>query len=416
MSRGQLRGIYVVDGTGLIHWRVVTLGKNAGNQVEVLSGLNEGEVVVLNPGSQELDGKKTATSSTRRGEAFVKRGLAGKIAHGFIDSPLTPLVIVAALLLGVFSIWQTPREEEPQIVVPMLDVFVSMPGASAQEVEQRVTIPMERLLNEVPGVEYLYSTSQPGGALVIVRFYVGIKEEDAIVRTYNKLFSNFDRIPQGASQPLIKARSIDDVPVLAMTFWGKNYDGAALRRIAAEAQQSVKQVANVSETTLLGGQKRELKITLDTQKLGGLSLGPLAIARALETSNQRLQAGSFAEGNQEFAVEAGSFLQSAEEARKIVVAVQSGRPGLSRRCGHSNGRSGRTHGLRLFRNGRCCKRPRRDISGRHIDRGKAQGSQRNKRFTRCAGENGFPARLCNSKRPASDGHAKLWPNREAQIG
>ena len=256
----------------------------------------------------------------------MKRGLAGKIAHAFIDSPLTPLVIVAALLLGLFSIWQTPREEEPQIVVPMLDVFVSMPGASAEEVEQRVTIPMERLLNEVSGVEYLYSTSQPGGALVIVRFYVGIKEEDAIVRTYNKLFSNFDRIPQGASQPLIKARSIDDVPVLAMTFWGKKYEGAALRRIAAEAQQSVKQVANVSETTLLGGEKRELKITLDTQKLAAYHLGPLAIARALQTSNQRLQAGGFAEGNQEFAVEAGSFLQSAEEARKIVVAVQSGRP------------------------------------------------------------------------------------------
>ena len=268
----------------------------------------------------------------------MKRGLAGKIAHGFIDSPLTPLVIVAALLLGVFSIWQTPREEEPQIVVPMLDVFVSMPGASAEEVEQRVTIPMERLLNEVPGVEYLYSTSQPGGALVIVRFYVGIKEEDAIVRTYNKLFSNFDRIPQGASQPLIKARSIDDVPVLAMTFWGKNYDGAVLRRIAAEAQQSVKQVANVSETTVLGGQKRELKITLDTQKLAAYHVSPLAIVRALETSNQRLGAGSFAEGNQEFAVEAGNFLHSAEEARKIVIAVQKWPARLSRRRGHSNGR------------------------------------------------------------------------------
>ena len=143
---------------------------------------------------------------------------------------------------------------------------------------------------------------------------------------YNKLFSNFDRIPQGASQPLIKARSIDDVPVLAMTLWGKNYEGAALRRIAAEAQQSVKQVANVSETTLLGGEKRELKVTLDTQKLAAYRLSPLVIARALQTSNRRLQAGSFAEGNQEFAVDAGSFLQSAEETRKILVAVQGGRP------------------------------------------------------------------------------------------
>jgi len=256
----------------------------------------------------------------------VNRGLAGKIAHAFIASPLTPLVIIASLLLGLFSIWQTPREEEPQIVVPMLDVFVNMPGASAAEVEQRVTIPMERLLQEIPGVEYLYSTSQPGGALVIVRFYVGVKEEDAVVRTYNKLYANFDRIPQGASQPLIKARSIDDVPVLAMTFWGKNYDAAAVRRIAAEVQQSVKQVENVSQTTLIGGQRRELKVTLDPQRLASFHLSPLAIAGALRASNQRLQAGSFAEANQEFAVEAGKFLRTAEEARKLVVAVQNGRP------------------------------------------------------------------------------------------
>ncbi|HEV2101877.1 MAG TPA: efflux RND transporter permease subunit [Candidatus Acidoferrum sp.] len=256
----------------------------------------------------------------------MKRGLAGKIAHGFIDSPLTPLVIVAALLLGLFSIWQTPREEEPQIVVPMLDVFVNMPGASAAEVEQRVTIPMERLLQEVPGVEYLYSTSQPGGALVIVRFYVGIKEEDAILRTYNRLYANFDRVPQGASQPLIKARSIDDVPVLAMTFWGPHYDAAAVRRIAAEVQQSVKQVENVSETTLIGGQQRELKVTLRAQKLAAYHLSPLRIARALENANQRTQAGSFAERNQEIAVEAGNFLRSAEDAKKLVVSVENERP------------------------------------------------------------------------------------------
>jgi len=256
----------------------------------------------------------------------VKLGLAGKIAHAFIDSPLTPLIIIAALGLGFFSILETPREEEPQIVVPMLDVFVGMPGASAQEVEQRVTIPMERLLREVPGVEYLYSTSQPGEALLIVRFYVGIKEEDAIVRTYNKLYANFDRIPKGATQPLIKARSIDDVPVLAVTFWGRNYDGFALRRIAAEVQQSVKQVENVSETTLLGGQRRELKVTLDPEKLAAYHSSPLAIARALRMDNQRSQSGSFAENNQEFAVEAGAFFRSSDDVRKVVVAVEGGRP------------------------------------------------------------------------------------------
>src|SRR6202162_4649842 len=150
--------------------------------------------------------------------------LAGRIARGCIDSKLTPLVIVAALLLGAFSILKTPREEEPQIVVPMLDVFVQMPGASAEEVTQRATVPIEKMIREIPGGEYVSSISPPGLSMVIVRFYVGMKEEDAIVNTYNKLYSNFDRIPQGVSQPIIKARSIDDVPILALTLWGKNYD------------------------------------------------------------------------------------------------------------------------------------------------------------------------------------------------
>ena len=152
-----------------------------------------------------------AANSTE--QSTPRLGLAGRIARGFIDSKLTPLVIVAALLLGAFSILQTPREEEPQIVVPMLDVFVQMPGASPEEVSQRVSLPMEKLLREVPGVEYVYSISQPGMSMLIVRFYVGTKEEDAIVQTYNKLYSNFDRIPPGVSQPIIKSRSINDVPI-----------------------------------------------------------------------------------------------------------------------------------------------------------------------------------------------------------
>src|SRR5262252_4498198 len=135
----------------------------------------------------------SAPQSTERKAA--RYGLAGRVAHAFIDSKLTPLVIVAALLLGVFSILQTPREEEPQIVVPMLDVFIQMPGASADEVAQRVSLPAEKLLRDVPGVEYVYSISHPGVSMVVVRFYVGTKEENAIVQTYNKLYSNLDRVP-----------------------------------------------------------------------------------------------------------------------------------------------------------------------------------------------------------------------------
>ncbi len=256
----------------------------------------------------------------------MNRGLAGKIAAAFIDSRLTPLLVIASLLLGLFAVLRTPREEEPQIVVPVLDLFVSMPGASPQEVEQRVSIPMEKLLREVPGVEYIYSISQAGGALVIVRFYVGVKEEDAIIRTYNKMYSNFDRIPPGVSPPLIKVRSIDDVPILALTLWGKGYDHFQLRRIAAELDQHVKQVEDVSETNLIGGWRRQLGVTLDPQRLAAFRLSPGAIAHAFRASNQRGAAGSFAQLNQEIAVESGRFIRDVEDARRLVVGVFEGRP------------------------------------------------------------------------------------------
>ena len=200
-------------------------------------------------------------------------------------------MIVAALLLGAFGILKTPREEEPQIVVPMLDVFVQMPGATPEEVAQRVSLPMEKLLREVPGVEYIYSISHPGASMLVVRFYVGTKEEDAIVETYNKLHSNFDRIPPGVSQPIIKIRSIDDVPIMALTFWGKNYDSYRLRRIAGELETSLKQLDDVSETKNIGGQPRELRVVLDTQRLAAYGLTPSDIVWQLQGANTRGQAG-----------------------------------------------------------------------------------------------------------------------------
>ena len=265
------------------------------------------------------------TSAKPSTPAHVLR-LAGRIAHIFIQSKLTPLVIVGALLLGAFSILQTPREEEPQIVVPMLDVFVQMPGASAEEVTQRATVPMEKLLRELPNVEYIYSISHPGLSMVIVRFYVGTKEEDAVVKTYNKLYSNFDRIPAGVSPPIIKVRSIDDVPILALTLWGKNYDAYQLRRMAGELEHSLKQADDVSETTIIGGQTRKLRVVLDTQRLAAYGLTPGSAVTQLGVSNIRSQAGSFARDNQEFQVEAGNFFTRTEELQKVVVGVRAGRP------------------------------------------------------------------------------------------
>ncbi len=252
--------------------------------------------------------------------------LAGRIARGFITSKLTPLVIVAALLLGAFSIMQTPREEEPQIVVPMLDVFVQMPGASSDEVAQRVSLPMERLLREVPGVEYIYSISHPGVSMLVVRFYVGTKEEDAIIQTYNKLYSNFDRIPPGVSQPIIKVRSIDDVPIMALTLWGKGYDSYQLRRVAGELENSLKPLDGVSETKITGGQPRQIRVVLDTQRLAAYSLTPSAVVAQLQSANSRSQAGGFSRDNRELQVEAGIFLSSIDDLRQVVVGVHSGRP------------------------------------------------------------------------------------------
>ncbi len=255
-----------------------------------------------------------------------ERQWAGRLAQRFSDSKLTPLFIVAALLLGAFAVMGTPREEEPQIIVPMLDVMVRMPGATPQEIEERVSGPMEKALRHIPGAEYVYSISRPGASLVIVRFKVGTKEEDAIVRTYNQLSSHSDQMPLGASQPLVKVRSIDDVPILALTLWGKNYDYFRLRQIAAELEHTVKQIEDVSETHIIGGLPRTIRVVLDPQRLAGYGVFAGQIVDAIHGSNVRAEAGSFSAANTEFQIEAGHFLNSSTDLQQVVVAVKDGHP------------------------------------------------------------------------------------------
>jgi len=248
-------------------------------------------------------------------------GPAGWLARASIDSKLTPLVIAGAILLGLFAVWKLPREEEPQIVVPMVDVSVAMPGASAREVEQRVTKPMEKLLWEIPGVEYIYSTSSPGMSLAIVRFLVGQDEEKAIVRLNQKLAANMDLIPPGALPPLVKPRSIDDVPILALTLWSKRYGDFELRRIAAQVDDTIKQTPDVSAVTLIGGAKREVRVTLDSSRLAAYRLSPLHVVAALGASNRRLPSGEFSNGNEEYLLETGQFLTCADDVRNVVAGI-----------------------------------------------------------------------------------------------
>ncbi len=320
-EHGQLQTVFVIE-DGAARARLVTTGARGPNGVEALSGVNEGEKVDQ-PNSRKSRGRRS-----RGGPVMATRALgpAGRFARAWISSKLTPLIIAAALLVGAFAVWRLPREEEPQIVVPMIDVLVQMPGASAREVEERVTKPMEKLLWEVPGVEYIYSTSSPGRSMAIVRFYVGQDEEKAIVRLNQKLYANFDLIPPGASQPLVKPRSIDDVPILALTLSSKRYGDFELRQIASQVHDTIKQTPDVSAVTLIGGQKREVRIVLDAAKLAAYNLSPLQVAGALGLSNRRLPSGQFDAANREYLLETGEFLTSAEDVRNVVAGVANDKP------------------------------------------------------------------------------------------
>ena len=253
-------------------------------------------------------------------------GLAGRIAHAFVDSPLTPLIVAASILLGVMAVFFLPREEEPQIKVPMIDVLVSMPGSEAKEIEQRVTTPMEKLLWEIPGVEYVYSTSRPGESLVIVRFKVGEDVEKSLVKLNQKLQSNFDRIPHGVSFPLVKPRSIDDVPILSLTLHSKAYDHLMLRRVAAQLDDYIKQVPSVAETTLIGGERRKVRVLLDPDRLAARSFSLVEISQQLQQANKQFQAGSITSNNREVFVETGAFLETREDVQNVVIGVFAGRP------------------------------------------------------------------------------------------
>ena len=256
----------------------------------------------------------------------VSDGLAGRIARMFVDSKLTPLLIVSSVLLGLASVILLPREEEPQIKVPMIDVMVSMPGASAREVAERVTRPMEQLLWEIPGVEYVYSTSRPAESLVIVRFKVGSDLETSLVKLNQKLQTNFDRIPHGVTAPLIKPRTIDDVPILALTLHSAVQGPMELRRLGAELQDAVKQIPLVAESNLIGGLRRQIRVLLDPVRLASRGITPAGIVPMLQQSNRQTRAGAITSENRTILIESGGFITSAAEAGQVVVGVYEGRP------------------------------------------------------------------------------------------
>jgi multidrug efflux pump subunit AcrB len=252
--------------------------------------------------------------------------MAGRVAQAFIDSKLTPLLMVAAMLIGIFSTFLTPREEEPQIVVPLVDIFVPYPGGTAKEVEERITRPLEKIINEIQGVEYIYSTSRPDFALITVRYFVGENTEDSLVKLWAVLMKNLDKMPAGNLFPLIKTKSIDDVPVLTLTLWSESYDGYQLRRVAAELSEEIKKINDVAEVELTGGLRRKVRVILDQSRLRAYHIDPLQIVQQIQGANQNLTVGNFQSLNKDYIVETGAFLTNVEDVKNLVVAVANSNP------------------------------------------------------------------------------------------
>ncbi|MCB9898605.1 MAG: efflux RND transporter permease subunit [Planctomycetes bacterium] len=251
---------------------------------------------------------------------------ATRLVRAFIDSPLTPLILFFSVLVGAGAVILLPREEEPQIQVPMIDVFVRMDGASPQEVEQRVTKPMEQFLWEIPGVEYVYSTSSTGNALVVVRFEVGHDQDAAVVAVERKLATHFDRIPPGVVGPLIKPHSIDEVAVLTLTLWSPERDHHELRLLAGEIADALKAVPDVAQTGLVGGRRREVRVSLDAAALAAHGIAPQDVLDRLAAANRRGTSGALGTLDAVVPLEAGGFLVTADDVRQVVVGASGGRP------------------------------------------------------------------------------------------
>jgi len=253
-------------------------------------------------------------------------GLSGRIAALFIGSKLTPLIILGSLLLGLFAIVATPREEEPQIVVPMADVWLPFPGASAKVVEEQLTKPFERKLSEIKGVEYVYSISRPGGALIIVRFYVGQPMEQSLVDLYDKLMSNQDLLPPGAEPFLVKPKDVNDVPIVTVTLSSERYGEFELHQLAEQVLEEAKKVAGTSGGFIVGGRARELQVQIDPARLKAYGLTPLQVAAVIRAENRALPAGRFDSRNQNFLVETGRFIRARADLESLVVGVSEQRP------------------------------------------------------------------------------------------
>ncbi len=255
-----------------------------------------------------------------------KHSLPTRLVDRFLEGNLSIILILLSLIAGAAALLLTPREEEPQIVVPLADVYVHMPGASAEEVEKQVATRLEKLLWQVDGVEYVYSMSRADLAVVTARFYVGEDRIGSLVKLHNKISTHTDLAPPGVTGWVIKPVEVDDVPIVNLSLYSQSASGHTLRRVAEEVVDRLQSVKNTSLTSVIGGRPRQVRVELDPAALAASGLDILEVRRALSGANLELPATSFARGNEETLVRGGTFLRSAQEVMDLVVGVSGGAP------------------------------------------------------------------------------------------
>jgi multidrug efflux pump subunit AcrB len=256
----------------------------------------------------------------------MQQGISGKIANFFINSKLTILLMVALMVIGSYSSMLIPREEEPQINVPMADIMVGYPGASPSEVETRVIKPLEKIISNIKGVEHIHAMAMNGQAMIVVQFYVGEDTERSYVKLYDELMKHEHEFPKTVMKPMVKTRSIDNVPMLGLTLWSEKYSDFELRQMAEEVSNEIKKIKDVSITKEIGGRSRVLSVVLDKEKLAENKVDALGVAQLIQAHNSSSQSGSFNAQDQEFLVTTGRFIQSAQELGRVVVGVNGRMP------------------------------------------------------------------------------------------
>lgn len=256
----------------------------------------------------------------------MENGISGKIAGAFIKSKLSILLMLAFMLLGLFSIYFIPREEEPQIEVPMADIMIGYPGATPQEVESGVVQPIEKIISNIKGVEHVYSTSMNGMGMLTVQFYVGEDVERSLVKLYNEMMKNMDRMPQGATMPLVKSRAIDDVPALAFTFWSDKMGDYQIRQVAEVVGNEIKKIPDVAQVNIVGGQSRQVKVMLGKDEMAQSKLDFGAIAQSLQANNAQMQSGNIVTGDMVYSVQTGNFFANVDEVKNLIVGTNDNQP------------------------------------------------------------------------------------------